>query len=294
MNYNIRPARVAFLMGKPEHDVLQEIINVNTLLWGGILNPIVVLDGSTCPTEQFPSYTYDEGIVRLLREFDPDVLINFSSAEGVPPFLNAFKHRMFDRSSLRWNPWGKGEVSFFLEVWPFLSRYWQQVHQFLKKPALEFSYLDLSAGGDLRTYLSARFGSYPNDEGYKLLAGNFDATALTYDENFRKAFTWPGGKKTFPIQLTTFGLDIRSPGFLHSHMYFLMDPTNVFDIADFWNLRAAGSRVFGLPAPHYQDFEKSIIAFGEDGTYAINDSVMSHPTVVKARSIKEELLSLAN
>jgi len=73
-------------------------------------------------------------------------------------------------------------------------------------------------------------------------------------------------------------------------MYFLIDPTNVFDIVDFWNLRATGGRVFALPAPHYRDFEKSIVAFGEHGTYPINDSVMNHPTVVKAKSVTEELL----
>src|SRR5437667_9373505 len=41
-------------MGKPQHDVLQEIIK-QTVCYG-VGNPIVVLDGSTCPTEQFPSY----------------------------------------------------------------------------------------------------------------------------------------------------------------------------------------------------------------------------------------------
>jgi hypothetical protein len=287
VQYNVRPVRIAFLMGEPQHEVLQEIISVNTLLWGGVLNPIVVLSGSSCPIDQFPSYTYDEGIVRLLKEFDPDLLMNFSGAE-LPPLLNLFKHRTFDRSSLRWNPWGKGEINFFLEVWPFLSRYWQEVHQFLKKPALEFSYANPTTPGDSTTYLSAIFGSYPNDEGYKLLASNFDATAITYDENFRKGFKL--GQKKFPIQLTKFGLDIPNPGFLHSHVYFLMNPTNLFDIVDFWNLRATGSRVFPLPAPHYRDFDKSIVEFGERGTYPINDSVMNHPTVVKSRSVTEELL----
>jgi hypothetical protein len=287
VNYNVRPVRVAFLMAKPEHEVLQEIINVNTLLWGGMLNPIVVLDGSTRPAEAYASYTYDEGVVRLLKEFDPDVLINFSAAE-VPPYLDLFKHRIFDRSSLRWDPWGRGEINFFLEVWPFLSRYWKQVHQFLKKPELEFSYADISTAGNMKTYLSARFGSYPNDEGYKILAENFGATPFAYDEDFRKSFKLR--QKTFPIQLTTFGLNVLNPGFFHSHSYFLMDPTNVFDIVDFWNLRAAGSRVFALPAPHYRDFEKSIVAFGEEATYPINESVMNYPTVIKARSLTEEFL----
>jgi hypothetical protein len=287
VNYNVRPARIAFLMGKPDHEVLQEIISVNSLLWGGLLNPIVILDGSGCPAEQFPAYGYDEGILRLLREFDPDLLIDFSGAE-MPSLLKPFEHRTFHKSSLRWDPWGRGEISFFLEVWPFMSRYWREVHQFLKKPTLEFSYVDPSTVGDLKTYLGARFGRYPNDEGYTALASSFQATPFTYDKDFRTNFRLR--QKTFPIQLTTFGLDIPSPGFLHSHMYFLMDPTNVFDIVDYWNLRATGSRVFTLPVPHYRDYEKSIVAFGEEGIYPINPAVMNHVTVVKARSVTEELL----
>lgn len=88
-----------------------------------MLNPIVVLDGSTCPKEEFPFCSYDGEIVRLLSEFDPDVLFNFTG-EDLPKFLEAFSHRTYDNSGLRWNPWGKEEISFFLEVWPFLAHYW--------------------------------------------------------------------------------------------------------------------------------------------------------------------------
>jgi hypothetical protein len=274
-------------MEKPEHSVLQEILNINTLLWGGILNPIVVLDGSTCPTEEYPSHTYEEGVVRLLREFDPDVLINFSGVE-LPEVFAPFQRRTFDRSFLQWNPWGHEEISFYLEVWPFLGNYWKNVHQFLKKPQEAFTYIESSDSDDLKSYLLARFGGYPTDGGNNVLVKNFDATASKYDENFRKSFAV--GEKLFPIQLTTFGLEVLSPGYLDSHSFFLMDPTNIFDIVDFWNLRATGARVFSLPVGHYKDFETSIVAFGEQGTYPINDSVMNHPRVIKAKSLSDAQL----
>ena len=287
VSYNIHPTRIAFLMGKPDHSVLEEIIAVNTLLWGGILNPIVVLDSSTCVTEQFPPYSYEEGILRLLKEFDPDILINYSDL-GIPSFLAVFADRTFDRTFLRWNPWGKEDINFFLEVWPFLSRYWREVHQFLKQPHQEFTYVDIPSSSELKSYLAARYGAYPSDEGYKLLEHTFGATPSIYDEDFRRNFVL--GQQTFPIQLTAYGLDIPLPGFLQSHIYFLLDPTNVFDLVDFWNLRATGGRVFALPVAHYKDFAESILAFGEQGTYPINDSVMNHPTIVKGRSVAEELL----
>ncbi len=283
-----RPVRIAFLMEKPEHTVLQEILNINTLLWGGILNPIVVLDGRSCPAEEYPSYTYEEGILRLLREFDPDVLINYSGSD-LPDSLAAFKRRTFDRTFLRWNPWGNEEIYFYLEVWPFLRKYWRNVHQFLKKPEQAFTYMDLSDSGVLKSYLLARYGGYPADgNGNNILANDFDAAVSRYDEDFRKSFAT--GEKVFPIQLTAFGLHVPNPGIGHSHTYFLLDPTNIFDIVDCWNLRATGARVFQLPIDQYKDFELSILAFGEEATYPINDRVMNHPTIVKGKSLSNEQL----
>src|SRR5579864_7392613 len=284
----VRPARLAFLMEKPDHAVLQEILKINTLLWGGALNPIVILDGSACPSEQFPSTSYEEGIVQLLREFDPDVLINYSDT-NLPTALSMFRLRTFPRSSLHWNPWGKGEILFFLEVWPFLTQYWRQVHQFLKQPTREFTYLDLEESGDLRTYLCARFGAYPEStDGTRFLSNNLGATPSKYDVNFRKSFDW--GQKIFPLGLTSFRLSIPDPGWVYRYNFFLLDPTSVFDIVDYWNLKATGARVFALPVGHYQDFSSSILKFGQEATYSINENVVSHPCIIKAKSLSDETL----
>jgi len=287
LNAKVRPVRIAFLLAKPEHSILQEIVQINTTLWGGILNPIVVLDGSTCPSEMHPSRTYEEGLVGLLREFDPDIVINYSDV-SLPEALQPFRTRIFDRSFLRWNPWGREEIGFYLEVWPFLGKYWRSVHQFLRRPEQAFSYMDLGSSEELKTYLLARYGGYPDERGISILTKNFSATSTKYDEEFRRTFALD--ERLFPIQLTTFGLEILSPGFFHSDCFFLMDPTNIFDIVDCWNLRATGARVFPLPIGHYAEFQKSILAFGEQATYPINDTVMNHPTVIKGKSLTEQQL----
>jgi hypothetical protein len=82
---NIRPARIAFIISKPEPAILEEVFRVNTVLWGGLLNPVVVLDDSTRKKVgrhyQYNDTPYAEELRLLLREFDPDLLINFDDNE---------------------------------------------------------------------------------------------------------------------------------------------------------------------------------------------------------------------
>jgi hypothetical protein len=155
---NIRPARIAFVISKPEAAILEEVFRVNTVLWGGLLNPVVVLDDST-RTKVGRHYQYDdtpyaEEVRLLLREFDPDLLINFDGSD-LPTSLEVFKERTFTKDGLRWNPWGKGEVPLFLEVGPFLENYWRSEVRVSKEPPHKFVYME--PDGPLKAYLTAVF-----------------------------------------------------------------------------------------------------------------------------------------
>jgi hypothetical protein len=117
---NTRPLRLAFLLDKPDPVSLEEVLRLNTLFWGGLLNPIVVLDGSA--RKQLGAHyshiemSYEQEVLLTLREFDPDILINYSNA-AIPASLDSFKDRIFARDALRWNPWGTEEISFVLGIW---------------------------------------------------------------------------------------------------------------------------------------------------------------------------------
>ncbi len=292
---NTRPVRLAFLVDKPDPATLEEVFRLNTLLWGGLLNPVVVLDGSSRKQVgihyAYIDTPYEQEVLLMLKEFDPDILINYSNA-ALPASLDAFKERTLPRDALRWNPWGNQEVSFFLEVWPFLSQYWREEFRFLQKPPHKYGYVDLSSAGELKTYLVARYGSYPEgNDGNNVLAANFGGTLISYDETFRKSFN--PDEWIFPIRITTLKLDIPLPDSSGPYIFFLLDPANMFDIVDYWNLRAAGFYVFALPINHYRDFAESAKAFAELATYPINNSVTNHPEIVKGRSIEDSHLTEA-
>ena len=80
-----------------------------TSLWGGIFNPIVILDGLAREVrgrqEEITSRRqYLEGQSDKLKAFDPDFLANFS-ADPLPQELKEFQHRTFAAERLDWKPW---------------------------------------------------------------------------------------------------------------------------------------------------------------------------------------------
>jgi hypothetical protein len=289
INCNTRPVRLAFLIDTPDPLTLEKVFKVNTLLWGGFLNPVVVLDGSTRKQlgahYAYEDSTYEQEQLMLLRAFDPDLLINYSNVE-LPPFLAPFRDRTFTQDVMRWNPWGTQEMMAFLEVWPFLQHYWRKEFRFIHEPQEKYGYIDFDVSGDLRTFLVARFGSYPEEnQGEAVLVKNFGAKLVSYQEDFRKSFSL--GEWIFPIQITTLQLEIPAPSTFDSYILFLLDAENMFDIVDYWNLRAAGYRVFPLPTSHYQDFSQSAKLFAERSVYPINQNVTTTAEVVKARSVDD-------
>jgi hypothetical protein len=284
---NVRPARIAFVVRNPEPAILEEVFRVNTVLWGGLLNPVVVLDDSTRKQVgvhyQYGGMTYGEEIRLLLREFDPDLLINFDRST-LPASFDVFKGRTFTKDVLRWDPWNRGEVPFFLEVWPFLRNYWRSEVRFSKEPPHKFGYME--PDGPFKTYLTAVFGAFAdNDEGKKVLVEHFGAKLVTYDEEYRKA---PKQEWLFPVATTAFDLRISSPKPRSSNIFFLMDATQMHDVVDYWNLRAAGFRVFSLPIDCYKDYQERAKAFARLSMDPSVPKPFGGPTIVKARSIDDD------
>lgn len=290
---NTRPARLAFLIDKPEPQILEEVFRLNTLVWGGMFNPVVVMDGTSRKRVgrhyMFEGDTYEREVILQLEEFDPDFLIDYSGVQ-ITPALNRF--RILPRQGLRWNPWGREEILYFLEAWPFVFDYWSREFRFLQKPPLKFAYIDFTSADRLKTYLAARFGGYPEGHpGDKWLENSLDAKSVVYDESFRKSFRindW-----AFPIAFSTLKIEARLPNSLGSYCFFLFDPCDMFDVVDFWNLRAAGFRIFPLPIDHYQDFCESAKTFAEVSQYRINSRIENWVEIIKGGSVDDAELDKA-
>ena len=113
---------------------------------------------------------------------------------------------------------------------------------------------------------------------------HFRAKPLKYDE-FRKA---PKSEWVFPIMNTSFDLKIPSPRPRSSDIFFLMDPTQMHDVVDYWNLRAAGFRVFSLPMDCYADSAERAKTFARWAMDPSAPQAFAGPTIVKARSIEDD------
>ena len=88
---NARPTRLAFILPHPDRALLFTVITRATSLWGGLFDPIIILDDSTRKTAgvhhtTFPPDPYLTVQRDLLKAFDPDLLINYS-ANPLPPEL---------------------------------------------------------------------------------------------------------------------------------------------------------------------------------------------------------------
>jgi hypothetical protein len=102
-----------------------------------------------------------------------------------------------------------------------------------------------------------------------------------------------------PLQLPTTGgtpsltaihCTVGPPSILTNVVFALIDPTNVFDVIDYWNLRATGVIVFPLTPEHYREYGQAVRQFAQKAHYPINDNVMAHASLIKGRSVSDCLL----
>ena len=287
---NARPTRLAFILSKPNHDQLNMIFARASTLWGGLFNPIVILDDSTRKTTgvhytAFPSDPYLEDRSGLLKAFDPDLLITYS-AEELPHQLVPWKHRSFPSTKLDWAPRGKNVESYFVDIFPVLNDLWDKEFKGADNPRFKIRYVEKSEA-DKSLFLAARFGVYGSPDYYEFLRKNFKAEPVAYDAGFR-GMHWPGDFQSI-LGLTAHYCRVsRQP--LHSHAFFLLNPDDPFDVVDYWNLRATGMYILPLTFMTYRECAVPIQDFGAASSYPINDRVTNMPTIIKAASITDEQL----
>jgi hypothetical protein len=285
---NARPTRLAFILPNPDRDLLLSVIARATSLWGGVFNPIVILDDSTRKTSgvhytMLPPDPYMQTQVDMLRAFDPDLLISYSD-DPLPPELKPWKHRTFPASRLDWRPLNGDVMSYFVDIVPILDELWGKEFKSIANPRFKIRFVD-KAESQKSLFLAARFGLFPSDDFYEFLRKNFNAETLVYDASFRSS-QWPGDFQSLLGLTASYCRPNRQR--VHSHAYFLLDPEDPFDVVDYWNLRASGTYLFPLTLQDYQECKNPIRDFGAAAAYPINESITNHVIIIKAPSITDE------
>jgi hypothetical protein len=191
---NARPTRLAFILPNPDRDLLLSVIARATTLWGGIFNPIVILDDSMRKTSgvhytMLPPAPHKQIQADMIRAFDPDLLISYSN-DPLPPELKPWQHRTFPADHLDWRPLNGDVMSYFVDVFPMLDELWEKEFKGTANPRFKIKFVDKTES--LKSlFLAARFGLHTNDDYYEFLRNNFNAETLVYDADFRSS-RWPG------------------------------------------------------------------------------------------------------
>jgi hypothetical protein len=287
---NARPTRLAFILPRPDRALLFSVIARATRLWGGLFNPIIILDDSTRKIAgvHYTTFSPDPYLTvqsDMLKAFDPDLLINHSD-NPLPPELKAWQHRTFPADCLDRRPSGTNARSYFVDILPILGDLWEKEFRGVANPRFKLKFVE-KVEAETSLFVAARFGLYSSDEYYEFLRKNFNAEAFSYDAAFRST-RWPADFQSLLGLTASYCRPTRQ--WVHSHGFFLLDPEDPFDVIDYWNLRASGTYLFPLTLDNYQECTNPIRDFGAASTYPINDTVTNYPVIIKAPSIKDEEL----
>jgi hypothetical protein len=285
---NARPTRLAFVLPNANTDMLISVFARATSLWGGMFNPIIILDDAGRRVrgrhiELSAERPYLELQENLLMAFDPDLLCNFGG-EPLPKELSAFQHRTFTADRLDRPLMNERKVSHFVDVWPIYDELWEKEFKSSITPAVKIGFIDKTAS-EASAFLAARFGLYASDGAYAYLTKRFNAETLQYEEHL-KATVRPRNLM-MPLAITAIHCR-QNRQFFHSHAYFLLDPEDPFDLVDYWNLRAAGMILMPLTLADYRDREAPIRDFAALAGYPINEEVRNQVLLIKAWSVTDD------
>jgi hypothetical protein len=240
----VRPIRFAFLVHDGNAHELRQVIQVNTVLWGGMFNSIIPVFRRTpkaWSTKKKPA----EIVAGYLDAFDPDVVVAAdgidATAYGVPKVMTAPLGPMLT---------AEGLARQGMDVMDAYRWRYEREFQFVQRHPARLR-LARSTEQAMELFAAAVFGEYPESP-----LGHF-----------RKAFDDLGGEVVdlaperypkllngglWPLRLGESGLeDHRTTG--PRGAFLLVDPTHPGDLVDFWNLRAMGWHVAPIPVAWAQE-----------------------------------------
>ena len=173
---NARPTCLAFVLPHLDRDLLLSVIARATTLWGGLFNPIIILDDSTRKTASvhyttLPPDPYLTIQREILKAFDPDLLINYSS-DPLPSELRVWQHRTFPADHLDWRPSNGNVWPYFVDIFPILANLWDKELKGITNPRFALKFIEKEQT-EKSLFLAGRFGLYSNNEYYEFLRKNF-------------------------------------------------------------------------------------------------------------------------
>ena len=288
----LRPIKLAFLVNPEDRVSLQQAIEINTFLWGGVYNPII-------PTyKELPAEWQDAPFLRspspqelvsgYLDNFDPDYVVPMGECVDYTPDMDDL-NKITDVSEILESVDTDDAPTYGIGLFEVLSYFFEKELKFRRKYPLDICVPQFSGNFDL--FFASVFGKLPesiNTIFWERVANHLEAKKIDCSaSNYVELLEFP----LFLRRMTR--LYLTHSGNYEECVYFL-DATKPIDIIDYWNLRAIGWKVFGVPKQFSQDdiVQKTVQRIIEE-KYAYYDQPMKDQfyrpiTLLKSRSVSED------
>ena len=288
----LRPIKSAFLVNPEDKVSLQQAIEINTFLWGGMYNPII-------PTyKELPTEWQDapfvgnpspqELVSGYLDNFDPDYVIPMGECVDYDIDVGDF-NKISDVSEILDSIETEGVPTYGIGLFEVSAYFFEKELKFHRKYPLKMCVPQF--GGDFDLFFASVFGKLPESIEtifWEHVANDFETEKIDCSaSNYVELLEFP-----LFLRLMT-RLDLTHSGNYEDCVY-LLDATKPIDIIDYWNLRAIGWKVFGVPKQFSQDdiVQKTVQRIIENNYDYYDQPVKSQfyrpITLLKSRFVSED------
>lgn len=249
----LRPLRLCFVVGKDKKSLLQAI-SINTILWGGVYNPILLFKKS------------DNLNIRrnlgLIKEFDPDYIVDFSG--GIPETISSkITHTILKPTDFFFSDAADIENGYRVGLRAYAAFLDEIPESGLTDNNKERLSLIKSPKGSLDLFYAVRFGLIdknisPDIAEFVNKKLELKTIRLNFDQYIKPEYS----KYIGPIAITTSQLQsYGGGGGFSSSLIFIGSHKNKDDLIEYWNLRASGRDIFFLSTEKYKEFSATLKEF---------------------------------
>ncbi len=296
INIKLRPIKIAFLVKPNDPAGVLEAIQLSSLLWGGIYNPIVPvakrIPAAWTRKERFTGFQSNAKKITLgyLDTFDPDYFLPLSGCNIDHLGLDA--KRIVTAKDIVSTMETEGLPGYGVGLFELLNHFIREELRFVRRRRLEVALPKVKRDSEL--FLASVFGMLPPalDE---VLRSNYREQVEGAEDtaNIESYATLLKPSTLFLRRFTSLHIDARPGGGAPraGACLFFLDADNPYDVLDYWNLRAIGWRVLPIAkqATHVETVRQLAIEFinGNYGPSRYNPEFYFNTTVLSARSVAD-------
>ena len=294
VNIKVRPLRIGILVDPSDRAGLKEAIEINSVLWGGVYNPIIPFFGRT-PKNWEPrrmGWRHKpkpiDIVAGYLDGFDPDFVLPIGKCLGRE--FNVGNRETLTPNDILEGTAKEGTPKYGIGIIDLLKDFVDKELKFTRTEPIELLFPNYPRSYGL--FLSSVFGILPFD--LQRIVNKYFAPYLsstTYNFTIKNYINLISPTHIYPRKLTSWLLNrpLREP------QLFVCDAKSTLDIIDYWNLRAAGYYIIPIPiqAKEVESVKESAKKFIEEnyGPYKHNPNHYHSTTIQKSRSLNEDVVT---